>query len=431
MSNFFKDLASVGLSKILIIVFGLLNTVLIARLLGPTANGVIGSLSVYPTLFMTIGSLGIRQSATYFVGQKMYGIDDIKRAIVNIWFITSIVCVLACFLLIYFFSSNGNKLILVALSVIPIPFSLFNTYSSGIFLGQNNISGFNRINWLPTMITFVSNILLVWIFKFNISGALLATLIGNISISFLFAFKEDFFKYFNFRNIDFELIKSMLKLGLIYAVSLLIINLNYKLDVILLDRLSNNYEIGIYGKGAALMEYLWQIPMLLSSIIFARSANAKDGKAFSYKVLSLLRISFIIVFVASVFLFVLAPYIVLLLFGEEFNASVSVLRLLLPGVLLMTIVKVLYVDLAGKGNLWGSIKSMTIGIIINIILNIILIPKYGANGSAFSSAVSYSIASILFLYYYINQIGLSFSDVVKFSSEDKVYFDKIIKKFKR
>jgi O-antigen/teichoic acid export membrane protein len=93
----------------------------------------------------------------------------------------------------------------------------------------------------------------------------------------------------------------MLSLGIIYAISLLIISLNYKLDIILLDKLSNNYQIGIYSKGASLMEYLWQIPMLLSTIIFSRSANSKDGKNFSYKVASLLRISFVLVGIASVF----------------------------------------------------------------------------------------------------------------------------------
>jgi O-antigen/teichoic acid export membrane protein len=421
MKSFIKDLASVGFSKVLIIVFGLLNTIIIARLLTPAANGVISALSVYPSLFMTIGSMGIRQSTTYFVGQKMYSMDEIKKAVVSIWFFTSVLSVIICFLLIYFFSSNGSDITLVILAVAAIPFSLFNTYSSGIFLGQNNIQGYNRINWVPIFITFLSNLVLVWGLGANIKGALLAILLGNLAITIILIFKDNFFRFFSF-NFNVKLIKEMLSLGIIYAISLLIISLNYKLDIILLDKLSNNYQIGIYSKGASLMEYLWQIPMLLSTIIFSRSANSKDGKNFSYKVASLLRISFVLVGIASVFLFVLAPYIIVLLFGKGFLESVTPLRLMLPGVLLMTIVKVLYVDLAGKGNLWGAIKSMSIGLVINVVLNVILIPDYGANGAAFSSAVSYSIASILFLIDYSKAVAIPIAAILKFNTEDKKIF---------
>jgi O-antigen/teichoic acid export membrane protein len=421
MKSFIKDLASVGFSKVLIIIFGLLNTIIIARLLTPAANGVISALSVYPSLFMTIGSMGIRQSTTYFVGQKMYSMDEIKKAVVSIWFFTSVLSVIICFLLIYFFSSNGSDITLVILAVAAIPFSLFNTYSSGIFLGQNNIQGYNRINWVPIFITFLSNLVLVWGLGANIKGALLAILLGNLAITIILIFKDNFFRFFSF-NFNVKLIKEMLSLGIIYAISLLIISLNYKLDIILLDKLSNNYQIGIYSKGASLMEYLWQIPMLLSTIIFSRSANSKDGKNFSYKVASLLRISFVLVGIASVFLFVLAPYIIVLLFGKGFLESVTPLRLMLPGVLLMTIVKVLYVDLAGKGNLWGAIKSMSIGLVINVVLNVILIPDYGANGAAFSSAVSYSIASILFLIDYSKAVAIPIAAILKFNTEDKKIF---------
>jgi O-antigen/teichoic acid export membrane protein len=421
MKSFIKDLASVGFSKVLIIVFGLLNTIIIARLLTPAANGVISALSVYPSLFMTIGSMGIRQSTTYFVGQKMYSMDEIKKAVVSIWFFTSVLSVIICFLLIYFFSSNGSDITLVILAVAAIPFSLFNTYSSGIFLGQNNIQGYNRINWVPIFITFLSNLVLVWGLGANIKGALLAILLGNLAITIILIFKDNFFRFFSF-NFNVKLIKEMLSLGIIYAISLLIISLNYKLDIILLDKLSNNYQIGIYSKGASLMEYLWQIPMLLSTIIFSRSANSKDGKNFSYKVASLLRISFVLVGIASVFLFILAPYIIVLLFGKGFLESVTPLRLMLPGVLLMTIVKVLYVDLAGKGNLWGAIKSMSIGLVINVVLNVILIPDYGANGAAFSSAVSYSIASILFLIDYSKAVAIPIAAILKFNTEDKKIF---------
>lgn len=81
----------------------------------------------------------------------------------------------------------------------------------------------------------------------------------------------------------------MLRLGFIYAIALLVINLNYKIDIILLDNFSVPFEVGIYTKGSVLTEYLWQIPMLLSTIIFARSAISSNDISFSLKVAQLLK----------------------------------------------------------------------------------------------------------------------------------------------
>ena len=94
----------------------------------------------------------------------------------------------------------------------------------------------------------------------------------------------------------------MLSLGIVYASALLIISLNYKIDVVLLENLSTSYELGIYSKGVSIVEYLWQIPMLFSSIVFARSAVSKDGNAFSVKVAHLLRLSLIAVSLIAIFL---------------------------------------------------------------------------------------------------------------------------------
>jgi len=159
-SFFASDLLRVIISKGLVIIIGIANPILTARVLGSENDGYIAALAVYPSLFMTIGLLGIRQSTAYYMGRNIYRDNDIKRAIVQIWFYTSTICVIVCCGLMLYFSESGNNQIWVVLSLMPIPFMLFNTYSSGIFLGKNQIRTFNRINWLPP---FVS-LLLVLIF---------------------------------------------------------------------------------------------------------------------------------------------------------------------------------------------------------------------------------------------------------------------------
>lgn len=261
MNTFIRDVFSVGVSKVLVIVFGLSTSIIIARALGPEKNGIIAALLVYPSLFMSIGSLGVRQSTAYFLGKGIFTEEQIKKAITQIWLFTTVFSIGVCFILMRYFSKSGENLGLVILALLPIPFTLFNTYNSGIFLGKNEIGYFNKINWIPTFIVLIiTSVLVLWL-SFGISGYLMALMGGPLFIGCILLFKNKFINAFTFKY-DWRVIKQMLSLGLVYAFALLVINLNYRIDVILLDRLSTAFETGIYSKGVSVTEYLWQIPML-------------------------------------------------------------------------------------------------------------------------------------------------------------------------
>lgn len=412
------------------IVFGLTTSIIVARVLGPDKNGVIAALLVYPSLFMSFGSLGIRQSTTYFLGKGIFSENQIRTAITQIWLITAVFSIVVCFLLMRYFSKSGENLWLVILALSPIPFTLFNTYNSGIFLGKNEISVFNKINWIPTLVILVITIILVLCLSYGISGYLIALIGGPFFISFILLFKNNFIQAFSF-NYNWNIIKQMLSLGLIFAVALLIINLNYRIDVILIDNLSTSFETGIYSKGVSVTEYLWQIPMLLSTVVFARSAVSKDDKAFSIKVAQLLRLSFLAIGIAALVLFLLSKFIIILMYGEAFSGSIMVLNTLLPGVLLLTIFKVINMDLSGKGKPWVSLKAMIPALLINVVLNIVFIPKHGAVGAALASTISYSLAALLFIFFYSKETKIPVIDIIRYKASDFQPIVQLLKKLKR
>jgi O-antigen/teichoic acid export membrane protein len=423
MASFQKDIFSVGVSKFLIITFGILTSVITARTLGAEKNGVIAALLVYPSLFMTIGSLGIRQSTTYFIGKKIYPEKDIKTAITQIWILSTAFCLISSYFLITEFSKSGEDKVLVLLALIPIPFTLFNTYNSGVFLGKNQIQAFNKINWYPPLLILILTFLLVYLLNGGIKGYMIALIIGPLFIFVFLLFKNKFTEAFSIK-LNLKIIKSMLSLGLAYALALLIINLNTQLDIILLDKLSSQHEVGIYSKGAVLAQYVWQIPMLLGTIIFARSAlERKNDNKISVKVTQILRLSIVFVGFGLICLFVFSPTIIIGLYGNEFRGSISVLRILTLGVFVMTLFKSMNQDMAGKGKPWVSMKAMIPALIVNIILNLLFIPEHGANGASLASTISYTIAGILFLHFYSKEVKISIKEILKYKKTD---FDPIL-----
>jgi O-antigen/teichoic acid export membrane protein len=427
--KFIKDLISVFNSRAAVILFGLGTSIVQARFLGPDGNGVIAALLVYPSLFMSIGSLGIRQSTTYFVGQNKNTVEEIYGAALSIWLLTSAISFAVCFFLIQFVTKDNFPLPQVLLVLIAIPFSLYNTYSSGIFLGKQNIKEFNRINWLPAFINCLFTFLLVGPIPLGVTGSLIGSFLSVFIMAFVVFNKMR--KQMTFRiTFNWTLINGMLRLGLVYAASLLIINLNYKVDIILLERLSTKSELGIYSKGVSIIQYLWEVPMLLSTLIFSRSAGAKDPKLFSQQVCRLLRFAGVIILVASIVLFFISPIIIRVMYGARFEGSIMVLKLLMPGILLLTIFKVLNMDMAGKGKPWLSMQAMIPAVVLNIVLNIFWIPKYGANGSAMASTVSYTLAALIFLFIYSNRSGIPVRDILRFTHEDQLFIRNLLTRFR-
>ncbi len=428
-NSFAKDLFAVLKSRVAVILCGILSGIITARYLGPAGNGVVATLIVYPDLIMVVGSLGLRQAAAYFVGQKKYDDNHVFSAVLSVWLFTSLLSMILCFLLLKFVTKGNYSYSLIFLAIIPIPFALFNNYSSGFFLGKNKIKEFNTVNWVPNVVKLILYILLIILVPLNVYGALIGIALGYVFLSF-FVWKKIRELVVIKWAVHWDIIKNMLRLGLVYAFSLLLISLNYKIDVMFLERLSTSSEVGIYTKGVSIVEYLWEVPTLLSTIIFARSASSTDPKAFSYKVAHLLRICFVIIALMSIVFYFLSEFIMVNMYGTAFLGSATVQKILLPGILLLAIFKILNMDLAGKGKPWYAVIAMLPALIINVILNYLWDAKYGANGSAMASTISYSVSGIIFLIMYSRFVEIPLNQMLRFSYSDFDFLKSIVNKFK-
>ncbi len=417
MRSFLKDLSRIGTSKIIMVSASLGTSILTARTLGPANNGLISALLVFPNLLMTVGSLGVQQATTFLVGQKKFDEQEIKKTIVQIWLLSASLSVVICYFLILAFAKEQYTNLQIALALIPVPFALYNTYNSGYFLGKNKIKEFNQINWIPSILTLLGSVYALLILKPRIEGYMTALILGPLFITVVMLTKNKFFKAFSLQ-VNTELLKTMLRLGLTYAIALLVINLNYSFDVILVNKWSSPYYAGIYSKAANFTQFLWQIPMLMSTIVFARSAASNDGYAFSLKVAHLLRVSSVLILMGCIFFALFADVIIELFFGSAFAESANVVRLLLPGVFFLNIFKVMNMDLAGKGLPWVSLKAMLPAFLINLFCNYYFVPKYNANGAAIASSISYTAAAFLFLHFYSKQVKIPIRKILSFSFND-------------
>jgi len=86
----------------------------------------------------------------------------------------------------------------------------------------------------------------------------------------------------------------------------------------------------------------------------------------------------------------LSQWIVILLYSTEYLPTVKPLQVLLPGVVALAASRVLSHDIAGRGRpILNSYVSVA-GLVVNVVLNLSLIPKYGVEGAAWATTASYT-----------------------------------------
>ena len=93
-----------------------------------------------------------------------------------------------------------------------------------------------------------------------------------------------------------------------------------------------------------------------------------------------------------------APVLVPLIYGPAFAASVTPLLILLPGIVALSCGRIAMSDLMRR-NLLERMAAISIAVmLLNLSLNLALIPAFGAVGAATASLVSYSVHAVLAIY---------------------------------
>jgi len=415
--SFARDITGVLGSNVFAVLIGFLIDVVISRQLGPEGRGLYASVLVVPLLVVSFMMMGVRRSAVFHIGKQLYSDDRTVSAVMQVLVITAVLAMVVSGLSFLYFKPEGLTVPLVLLAVSSIPVRLILSYSSGIYLGKEQFKRSNLINWLPLFLNLAGVLLFVTFLHWSVAGALLALFVSNLLVS-LISLRHVFSEFkISFRP-DKEVIFSLVKLGIGYAMALLIMQLNYKVDILLLQKLSTLDQVGYYSLGVAISDKLWQLPTAMGVVVLSRTANMLDEKSLNQSVSRLLRISFVLVLLAAAILWVIIPYFLPLIFGGKFIPSVDVVRAMLPGIVIFVLPRILNSRFAGIGQPKVLIAIFVPALIINILLNLLWIPYFGGVGAAWASNVSYAFGAITLLIVYSVQMQVPFMEIIRFRKSD-------------
>ncbi len=379
--------------------------VALARLLGPSAKGRFSLVLLTSQLAALIAGWGM-DSALGVVSRR--DPETARRGFANalIWSagVGGFCVVLACWLygLPTDTRPDGPLVVLIPnlsaqqflFAALAIPGELF--FAIGLFalLGRGRILAFNQIRVLRRGLLLVLAVSVAALARLSLDVALVLNLIalGITTIAICWVARRD--GTFSIRPSG-TLLAEELNFGSRAIFGTIAERLQFRSDAFLVNIIVGVRATGIYSVTSGLAETLWYIPNSLGTVMFSRAVDPKSDAGRIASVLT--RTTLAVAFVTAVPAFIFGPRLVRAFYGARFSDAGVALRLILPGVVAYSVVAVLSRYIVGRGKPGTGTLILVAGLAANIVSNLILIPRYGINGAAASSSISYILTAGLTL----------------------------------
>lgn len=397
IKNRYINNLSWSLSEQLLRIFtGFFVGVWLIRYLGPEDFGVYAYITSFVMIFSTLAKLGLNNIILKEVVNKTATIEELINNALTLKLIGSSAIFLTLILTSQLFEHSSEVNLYLAIIGIGIIFQSLDV----VEYYHQAIVNIKPVTIAKTMQLIASSLLKI---IFILQGAELETFVWLalldiilISIFYIFIFtKNDGLKLK--LGLDSKLIKHYWHLGWPIAISNLAMIAYVKMDQIMIFNLMNEQAVGIYAAATKISEAWYFVPTIITATLFPAILKLKQQNQLNYEKSISLLFSLVIILGLSVAIPVslAADWIINLLYGEVYTESAKVL--------IVHIWVGVFIGLGIAASKWFVaeelqklflVRTMT-GLVVNFILNLILIPKYGVLGAAIATLISVIFANVL------------------------------------
>lgn len=375
---------------------GVIVVIWIARYLGPEQFGIYNYAIAFVALFTAFSTLGLEHIVIREIVRHPDKKDEILGTAFFLKLTASLVTVVIISLIIFLLRPDDS---LTRIMVIIIAGAMiFQSFDIIDFWFQSQVQSKYTVLAKNTAFLFIAGVHIGLI----LSGApLIAFAWARLGEIFLFAIGLLFFYYYTGSAIRQLRIRRERAINLLrdswpLILSGIMIMLYMRIDQVMLGEIIGDESVGIYSAAVRLTEVWYFIPMAILISVFPTIIETKkqDEKLYYRRLQRLYTLFTWMAITIAVIIMFLAKPVINLLYGADFSAASSVLVISIwAGVFVFQGLargKWFIAENLQKYSYWftGS------GVIINIILNIILIPKYEAMGAAVATLLTQFIVVI-------------------------------------
>jgi O-antigen/teichoic acid export membrane protein len=402
----------------------LVSSVLLARVLGPEGRGLFALVLLLPEFAKSFALLGYDQANAVYAGLVPEG----RRSLV--WHSVAIAVVLGGLITLggagyLFLGAPGfhrllqGPLWLYLLSLATLPFGMIAEYWGAILRGMNRILLLNVAEVASKIGSVVAVVVFLILLRQGVVGAVWANFLTSLATFLLMFALLRRVGVWGKPSLDWPLLQRTSRFAIPAHAGTIAAYINYRVDEILVASMLPPEQLGFYAIAVGLVERLWIAPSAVGMALLPHLANTRERDPSVCAVIA--RHVMIWVGAGCAIVFVLAGPVIHLLYGANFAAAVAPLRWLLPGIFTLSVGKVLVAELLAKEKPGYTVWASSIGAVANILANLILIPRMGISGASLASSISYTLLSIIVVWYYLRETGVPWTALVPRPGDLRIY----------
>lgn len=394
-------------------IFPLISYPYVSRILGPAGTGKVAAATSWVSYFNMFAQLGIPTYGIRACAEVRDDKEKLSRTVqelLTINLIMGAISYAALFVLININSSMGQE---KPLYIIMSAMILFNAIGMDyLFQGLEQYSYITKRSVLFKLIALVAMFLLIRTKDdYVIYGGLtiFASSASNV-MNFFYARK-----YISFKKTGKLNLRRHLKAVSIFFAMACATTVYTNLDVVMLDYLKTDEDVGYYNAAVKIKSVLVSIVTSLGSVLLPRASYyVEKGMKAECRRITAKAINFVWLFAAPLFIYftLFAREGVLFLSGSAYEGSVAPMQIIMPTLLLIGLSNITGMEvLVPQGGEKIVLYSEIAGAVVDFTLNMLLIPKMASSGAAIGTVTAEAVVLIVQYACVRNQVREQFREV--------------------
>ena len=407
-NNVLIKVASLNSTSVLVrIISGFLTSKAIAIFIGPEGMALIGNLRNFLSSVHSFAILGLYNGVVKYVAEFKNNSLELSKTISTVYYLGFFSTIIISFFC-YFSAEFLNALIFEAYNytyifkiiALALPFYSLNMFSFSIINGFSKYKILLVINIIGQVLGLLITLILIW--QNNIDGALVSVVITP-SIVFLITLvgiinRRNLVSLIAIDKVNIDTIKKLSAFSLMALITAIVLPL---VAIVIRNYIIENIGMREAGHWEAMNRisnyYLMFVNSLLALYILPRFSEIDNVKEFRKEVFDFYKTIMPIFGLGLLVIYLLRPFIILLVFSSEFKPMEELFGWYLLGDFVKVLSIVIAYQFLAKRMFWHYVITEIFSVSVIYFTSIYFIDIYGVKGATIAHFVSYLMYFIVIL----------------------------------
>lgn len=380
--------------QFIILGLGLVTSLMLARLLGPTGRGELAAALLWPQSLVYLGSFGIQDACVYYAARPRMRTGVVLTNAFFLFLIQiALLLPLGYLLMPHLLSQQSSAVITISRPLlITTVLGLASLYATSVLRAKLEMGIFNSLSLILPIGTLAGVIWLLAtkrLFLDNIAFLYIILYILLALMSFAALFVKRLWDRF---RLDPPLLKQMVTYGAKVQIGSMSQMANIRLDQMLMAALLPATQLGLYVVAVSVANITMVIPTAIRTVLAPSIAQVDQATKDIPNLEAQLRMYWSLNVAVGLAILLLAPFAMTIAFGSAYKAAILPAGILILAMVCLGGKEILSGTAYGLGTPLLVSQAELVSLLITALGLAVLLPLWGIVGAAVASLLAYGAA---------------------------------------